>query len=69
MRSLRRLLPLIALAVLVAFAPARTQTQAVHSPFDSRHFRGIGPAATGGRIHDLQIDPKNPAILYIGAAI
>ena len=26
------------------------------------HFRGIGPAATGGRIHDLQIDPKNPAV-------
>jgi photosystem II stability/assembly factor-like uncharacterized protein len=38
------------------------------SPFSTLHFRGIGPAATGGRIHDLQIDPKNPAILYIGAA-
>jgi len=23
---------------------------------------------TGGRLHDLQIDPKNPAILYVGAA-
>jgi len=68
MRSLPRLLSLIALVVLVAFAPARTQTQAVRSPFDSLHFRGIGPAATGGRIHDLQIDSKDPAILYIGAA-
>ena len=48
MRSLPRLLSLIALVVLVAFAPARTQTQAVRSPFDSLHFRGIGPAATGG---------------------
>ena len=38
------------------------------SPFDSLHFREIGPAAAGGRIHDLQIDPTNPAILYIGAA-
>src|ERR1043165_3599914 len=37
-------------------------------PFDALHFRGIGPAATGGRIHDLQIDPKNPAVLYVGAA-
>src|SRR3989442_2978707 len=71
MRSLPRLLPLIALitfVVLAAFAPARTQTQTVRSPFDSLHFRGIGPAATGGRIHDLQIDPKDPAVLYIGAA-
>src|SRR2546425_6463633 len=71
MRSLPRLLPLIALitfVVLAAFALARTQTQTVRSPFDSLHFRGIGPATTGGRIHDLQIDPKDPAILYIGAA-
>jgi photosystem II stability/assembly factor-like uncharacterized protein len=68
MRSLPRLLSLIALVVLVAFAPARTQTHAVRTPFDWLHFRGIGPAATGGRIHDLQIDPKDPAILYIGAA-
>ena len=37
-------------------------------PFDALHFRDIGPAATGGRIHDLQIDPKNPAVLYVGAA-
>ena len=36
--------------------------------FDELHFREIGPAATGGRIHDLQIDPKNPAVLYVGAA-
>jgi len=59
---------LVLVAVLAAFTPARTQTQAARSPFDTLHFRGIGPAATGGRIHDLQIDPKNPAILYVGAA-
>src|SRR5205823_9621378 len=58
---------LIFTAVFVANAPARTQTQA-RSPFDALHFRDIGPAATGGRIHDLQIDPTNPAILYVGAA-
>ena len=37
-------------------------------PFDTLHFRDIGPAASGGRIHDLQIDPKDPAVLYVGAA-
>jgi hypothetical protein len=37
-------------------------------PFDALRFRDIGPAATGGRIHDLQIDPQNPAVLYVGSA-
>jgi photosystem II stability/assembly factor-like uncharacterized protein len=54
--------------VLAAFTAVRTQGQNERSPFDALHFRGIGPAASGGRIHDLQIDPKNPAILYVGAA-
>src|SRR5205809_1201115 len=30
------------------------------SPFDSLHFRSIGPAATGGRVHDIEVDPKDP---------
>jgi len=59
---------LVALAALAALAPATLAAQSARSPFDSLHFREIGPAATGGRIHDLQIDPKNPAVLYVGAA-
>jgi hypothetical protein len=54
MRSLPRLTGLIGLLVLAVLAPARTQTQAGRSPFDALHFRAIGPAASGGRIHDLQ---------------
>src|SRR4029434_9215139 len=59
---------LVALAVLAAFTPVRTQNGGARSPFDALHFRDIGPAATGGRIHDLQIDPKDPAVLYVGTA-
>src|SRR6266480_3116601 len=64
-------------AAFVAFPSARSARSGqapasaaigARGPFDDLHFRGIGPAATGGRIHDLQIDPKNPAILYAGAA-
>src|SRR2546421_12530884 len=71
MRSASRLtalIALLALSMIITLAPARTRAQARRGPFDALHFRGIGPAATGGRIHDLQIDPKNPAILYVGAA-
>src|SRR6266571_7812080 len=57
----------IVIATFIAIAPT-PHAQTVKSPFDDLHFRGIGPAATGGRIHDLQIDPKNPAVLYVGAA-
>ena len=60
----------LCLAVLVASASLSSlaRAQSASGPFDALHFREIGPAATGGRIHDLQIDPKNPAVLYVGAA-
>ncbi|MDB4876656.1 MAG: hypothetical protein JWM41_3102 [Gemmatimonadetes bacterium] len=48
-----------------AFLPALAQAQ---SPFDSLHFRSIGPAATGGRIHDIEVDPKDPSTMYVAAA-
>jgi photosystem II stability/assembly factor-like uncharacterized protein len=37
-------------------------------PFDSLHFRSIGPAAMSGRIADLAVYEPNPSIFYIGAA-
>ena len=69
LRRLATLISLIGLAVFVAVIPPRMRAQSrPGSPFDGLHFRDIGPAATGGRIHDIHIDPKNPAILYVGAA-
>jgi len=47
---------------------ARGDNPKASSPFDALHFRDIGPGVTGGRIQDLQIDPRNPAVLYVGAA-
>jgi photosystem II stability/assembly factor-like uncharacterized protein len=55
-------------AVLTAAFASSAAAQNARTPFDALHFREIGPAATGGRIHDLQIDPRNPAVLYVGAA-
>src|SRR4051812_28647209 len=59
---------LVGLALVAALAPSRMRAQAGRSPFDGLHFRDIGPAAAGGRIHDLEIDPRDPAILYVAAA-
>jgi photosystem II stability/assembly factor-like uncharacterized protein len=41
---------------------------AAQSPFDALHFRSVGPAVMGGRIHDVEVDPRDPATIYIGAA-
>jgi len=72
MRSVRSIAFLAAFALIAAFAaftPVRSQAQGgARSPFDALHFRDIGPAATGGRIHDIQIDPTDPAVLYVAAA-
>ena len=38
------------------------------SPFDALHFRSVGPAVMGGRIHDVEVDPRDPATIYVGAA-
>lgn len=41
---------------------------AAQSPFDALHVRSIGPAVMGGRIHDVEVDPRDPATIYVGAA-
>jgi photosystem II stability/assembly factor-like uncharacterized protein len=67
---MRHVFPVSALALLLAalaFVPAKTQAPPV-SPFDALHFRDIGPAATSGRLHDVLMDPKDPATLYVAAA-
>ena len=38
------------------------------SPFDSLRFRSIGPAALGGRIHDVEGVPGDPFTLYVATA-
>ena len=39
-----------------------------NSPFESLHFRPIGPASMSGRITDLAVYESNPAIFYVGTA-
>ncbi|MBC8344717.1 MAG: hypothetical protein H8E56_00495, partial [Candidatus Marinimicrobia bacterium] len=31
-------------------------------------FRNIGPSVTGGRIHDVEVLPNNPAVVFIASA-
>ncbi|MGH7695587.1 MAG: WD40/YVTN/BNR-like repeat-containing protein, partial [Gemmatimonadaceae bacterium] len=60
---LSRAIPLIAAAALLAAGTTSAQT-----PFDKLQFRSIGPAALGGRIHDIEVPSGDPSTIYIGAA-
>jgi photosystem II stability/assembly factor-like uncharacterized protein len=42
--------------------------QTAAGPFDSLHFRSIGPASMSGRISDLAVYDANPSIYYVGTA-
>ena len=41
---------------------------AAKGPFDSLHFRSIGPAAMSGRVSDIAVYEPNTAIFYVGTA-
>ena len=50
--------------MLAIFAGSAT----AQSPFDGLKFRSIGPAVMGGRIHAIAVDPRDNAVIYVGAA-
>jgi photosystem II stability/assembly factor-like uncharacterized protein len=57
-------IPLTQLLATTLFATAAS----AQSPFDKLQFRSIGPAALGGRIHDIEVPSNDPNTIYIGAA-
>jgi photosystem II stability/assembly factor-like uncharacterized protein len=42
--------------------------QAQGGPFDALRFRSVGPAALGGRMHDVEAVPNDAATVYVAAA-
>src|SRR5262245_48334270 len=66
----------VALAAVVLFAgrPITGRSEQApgpsgdQSPFESLHFRAIGPAAMSGRITDLAVYESNPAVYYVATA-
>src|ERR1051326_8537346 len=48
--------------------PSSIADAAAAGPFDSLHFRPIGPASMSGRISDLAVYEPNPSIYYVGTA-
>jgi photosystem II stability/assembly factor-like uncharacterized protein len=47
-------------------SPAPSPTQLVDVFFKNLKARSIGPALMGGRVSEIAIDPRNPAVFYVG---
>ena len=64
--------PVLVLALGVAGPALKGQSQAAPTPalgpFDTLHFRPLGPASMSGRISDVAVYEANPAIFYVGTA-
>ncbi|HUG40790.1 MAG TPA: hypothetical protein VMM12_09905 [Longimicrobiales bacterium] len=63
--------PCIAM-LLCAWLPTATDAQTARSAVPQRYaavtFREIGPAVTGGRLHDVEAYPFDPATVFVAAA-
>ncbi len=55
-------------ATCVTIALVHPQPLFAQPPFDSLRFRSIGPAALGGRIHDVEGVPGDPFTFYVATA-
>lgn len=52
-------------SVLAAAAAAQVETSDL---LKNLRFRGIGPATMSGRIADIDLDPKDPSVVYVATA-
>ena len=60
---------LVTYAVAVLPITAAAQPKQITSKLLSElKFRCIGPAVTGGRIHDVEALPKDPSTIYVATA-
>jgi photosystem II stability/assembly factor-like uncharacterized protein len=56
------------LAVIDAPSPVGAQQAITTEAMSALYPRSIGPAVTGGRIHDVEALPDDPSTLYVGTA-
>ena len=75
MRPRPAILPvlLLALGAVAAAVPTPAPAQEAPPPLPERalselRFRQVGPAVTGGRIHDVEALPDDPATVYVATA-
>ena len=63
----RVLVALTALCITASLTPP-ARAQVTSDQLKAFQWRAIGPAATGGRILDVDVDPRNPYVIYAASA-
>ncbi|MEX0837844.1 MAG: hypothetical protein WD101_05880 [Gemmatimonadota bacterium] len=63
-----RLLTLLVPAALLVPATGQAQVALTESHLEAFHPRVIGPAVTGGRVHDVESVPEDPDMLWVATA-
>ncbi len=58
----------VAAIATLSLAPVAAQDAITTADMASLHPRSIGPAVTGGRIHDVEALPHDPSTLFVGTA-
>jgi photosystem II stability/assembly factor-like uncharacterized protein len=67
--SFRLVASLVLASILPSLAQDNPQPQQLTDVlFKNLKVRSIGPAVMGGRVSDIAIDPRNPALFYVGLA-
>ncbi len=60
--------PALAVALLVPASALAQQASIRADDLAAFQPRAIGPAVTGGRVHDIAADPSNPSVMYVASA-
>ena len=69
MACLNRSFRALVVVAAVMPCPARAQQAPLSAALlQELHFREIGPAVTGGRIHDVEAVPGDPSTMYVATA-
>ena len=70
MARAKKSFPALVIALVVVPCATSAQQAAPLSPalLQELHFRQIGPAVTGGRIHDVEAVPTDPSTIYVATA-
>ena len=58
----------LALALVLALPGQAQQAPLASETLNALEFREIGPAVTGGRIHDIEALPDDPSTIYVASA-
>src|SRR4249920_2111660 len=69
MTRLQSVLALSLAALAVTLGARQTQSDITADAMKGLEFRSLGPSLSTGRVADIEVDPNNPSVYYVAAAV